>query len=150
MNRERSTELLRKLMSVSSVGHRNSGHRFLVNPFLTLVHRECMTFTWEEAQNWETKGLFIGQDDTDEAATPYVIVVYEMRCGTLPFVILPKKKWGTWEPNLDPLKIDFGPGGEFGWWLKFDRWHLGPHIESYVEKVGAGQKVHHFARRPVS
>lgn len=97
------------------------------------IVKSCANSTWDVAQKWDIKGLFISKAELSGTPfRPYIKFYYVMRCGKVVALIVPKSNCGRVPDNFTvvstaPLKNIEGVRIAFDDW--FEVGHVGYRLD---------------------
>jgi len=119
--------------------------------------RQCQT-TLEDALKWNVPGLFVGIEDLRRnTLRTQLTTIYEMGCGALLSLALPKMPTGLAHPHAVAPEIPsyitiletgmIGPGNEYGVKISLQHWTTHINRNDYVERSAGAGKRSHFAHK---
>jgi len=140
--RQRSQALLKRLLKPKDTGNQNSPHH-VTNGFGAFVYKSCNS-SWEDAKNWDKKGLRIHINDIIYSPCPFIYIVYQMGCGKLVFTILSKvdiSQSGGRSKIRSELEPVWSTVDEY--WVPFDKWHeCNMHMDDLEERNGPKRQIY--------
>jgi len=120
-NREHSQAVLRAYCRLESLAHQSSIYDGITD-FSVFQHLTC-SHTWEDAQKfWQNPGLFVSLEAVQQSPRPKITIIYEMACGTLLSLDLPKLNGYRYPADLFRIAYEHVRDTELGILVHFMHW----------------------------